>query len=235
MWVKFALVHMGKLADWWQLHTCTVPAHLHTDWDYFQEVILDFCLTGDKATVARGKLLKLSQGSMSVPSYNSAFMRLVRDSHTGPAEPWLTTLYLNGLTDRSLRRSVALENGQQWSDVTQLIKHVSQITAFEGSFSPTTRSPPAPTGPGKWQQQKVRSKKFGQPRPQQPPAAAGQQRQHNAGAPGPNRNQRQYLNAAQGGGQQGNRGKAGNKRTNRERAAERAEHAAQLAERSRHI
>jgi hypothetical protein len=109
---------------------------MHQDWVYFKSVIKEFCLTGDKATTARGKLLKLTQGTMSLSTYNSTFMRLVRDSHTGPAEPWLVTLYLNGLFDRTLRRAVALQNGNEWRDVTALIKHVSTITAFDNSVSP---------------------------------------------------------------------------------------------------
>ncbi len=148
IWVKYTLAHVHTYADWWDAHCETLPEHLKSDWLYFQSVMRGFALTADKPTAARGKLLHISQGSTSLPAYNQSFMQLVRDSRTPPTDPLLITLYLDGLADRSLRRSVALHNGRPWMDVTQLIQHVSTITALERSANLAPR-PPHPAAGGR--------------------------------------------------------------------------------------
>lgn len=138
IWVSFTLTHMPQYADWWDAHAAGLAEHLSSDWEHFVQVIKGFCNMTNKPVVARNKLLRIAQGSTPLASYNSTFLRLMRDSSTAPTEPWLVSAYLNGLSDATLRRAVTLHNGGAWHDVTHLVQHVSTLTAFDRSANAPT-------------------------------------------------------------------------------------------------
>ena len=133
IWVQYTVMSLDAYAEWWDTHLLTAPEHCAHDWEYFKATIRRFAVSGDPRTYALSKLLDIRQGSWSLPSYCQNFMRLVNDSKTCPDQPWLIPRFLKGLNDNTLRRAATSNNGARWNSITDLLQHVTTLTAFDNS------------------------------------------------------------------------------------------------------
>jgi Retrotransposon gag protein len=133
VWVEYAVMSLSIYAEWWEKHLLTAPLHCATDWEHFKTTIHRFAVVGDPRANALSKLLDIRQGSWSLPLYCQNFMRLVHDSKTSPDESWLIPRFLKGLNDQALRRAAASNNGVEWKSITDLLQHVTTLTAFDHS------------------------------------------------------------------------------------------------------
>jgi hypothetical protein len=126
---------LDTYAEWWDTHLQTAPEHCATDWAYFKATIRRFAVTSDPRANALSKLLDIRQGSWSLPSYCQNFLRLVNDSKTCPDQSWLIPRFLKGLNDHALRRAASSNNGVQWASITDLLQHVTTLTAFDSNIN----------------------------------------------------------------------------------------------------
>jgi hypothetical protein len=127
--IDYALMSMPSVMSFWHMYAARNPARVH--WTAFKETVATYLQGTRHTNQALGKLLRCKQNAQSASAYAKYFLQLVQDSNTDPSEAWLISHFVMGLSDSHLRRTLASNNGDTWTDVLQLIQHLTKIVAYE--------------------------------------------------------------------------------------------------------